>query len=469
MLRALRNKKTAKKIWIVLAIIITPAFIFWGLGGAIRSKQESAYAGKIFGKSISMLQYKDALDAVRTSAIMQYGDKFPEVEKYLNLDSQAWGRLIILYEAKNRKIHASDKEVVDLIESSPSFQHNGQFDNRVYNEMLHYVLRIQPRIFEEQTRETIILSKLFRQVTYKIRLNDEEIKQEYRKLNEELSLYYLAAIPSDFAKNIVPLDNVIKDYFDLNSLQFKQPLSFNLDYVSVDSEQKAKDIILLLHKKEDLAKIAKDLGLTVKETGSFSSTDPIPGIGWSQEVSNMISNLKVGEFTQPIRTDKNYFILKLKDRKEANIPEFEKIKDKVKETFIKEKSTKLAKEKIEECLKALKDIYKQNPKSVDFEECSKKFGLKSDSTKPFKFNSYIEGIGSSDNFWTIGRELKAGESSDIINMPSGFYIVKVKDRVPVDEKKFEKEKEEFSQKLLLQKKQEYFGKFTEELMKKAQL
>ena len=40
MLRALRNKKTAKKVWIVLAVIIVPAFVLWGSGSLLRSKEE---------------------------------------------------------------------------------------------------------------------------------------------------------------------------------------------------------------------------------------------------------------------------------------------------------------------------------------------------------------------------------------------------------------------------------------------
>jgi parvulin-like peptidyl-prolyl isomerase len=54
-------------------------------------------------------------------------------------------------------------------------------------------------------------------------------------------------------------------------------------------------------------------------------------------------------------------------------------------------------------------------------------------------------------------------------MPSGFYIIKLKSRVPIDDKKFEAEKNEFSQQLLAQKKQEYFTKLAEELKKKAQI
>ena len=96
MLKKLRNKKTAKKVWIILAILIIPAFVLWGSGSLIRSKQEATYAGRIFGRNISFLEYRDALDAVKNTAIMQFGDNFPEIEKVLNLESQAWMRIILL-------------------------------------------------------------------------------------------------------------------------------------------------------------------------------------------------------------------------------------------------------------------------------------------------------------------------------------------------------------------------------------
>lgn len=467
MLKKLRKKKTAKKVWITLAIIIVPAFLLWGLGDAIRSRQEANFAGKIFGKKISFLEYKNALDAVKNQAIMQFGDNFSEIQKYLNLESQAWERLILLQEAKKRQINAGDKEVIALIENYPFFQRNNRFDNKVYSEMLRYIFHTQPRIFEEQIRQNLIISKLYKQATNNIKLNEEEIKKEYQKQNEEVSIYYIAGIPSDFVKEISPSQEQVKDYFAKNMLQFKQPPSFNLDYITLDSEDKIKEVILRLNKKIDFNKIAKDLELTIKETGLFSQTDPIPGIGWSPEILNLISKFKIGQYSEPLRVDKYWYILKLKEKRESYIADFEKIKDKVKEKLIKDESEKIAKVKIEECLKKLKELYQLNPKSVDFEKCAKEYGLKSDSTKPFKFGSYIEGIGASDDFWKVARDLKDEEFSKVIATPSGFYIAKLKSRIPIDEKKFESEKAEFNKRLLLQKKEEYFTKFLEELKRKA--
>lgn len=475
MLKKLRKKKTAKRVWIVLAILIVPAFVLWGSGSLIRSKQETAYAGKIFGRKVSFLEYKDALDAVRNQATIQFGDNFSEIQKYLNLESQAWDRLILLTEAKKQRVSVSDKEVTELIASYPFFQRKGKFDNATYSQLLEYVFHTQPRVFEEQTRQNIMLSKLYKNTAVNINLTDEEIKKEYQKANEQISIYYIASLYSDFAKDITSSGEQIKEYFTKNALPFKRPPSFNIEYISLEdkdetaTKDKIKNLFLRLNRKEGFIKVAKDFNLALKETGWFSQTDPIPGIGWSPQILNLISKTKTGQLLPPILIDKYYYIIRIKEKREPYIPDFKDIQDKVKEVFIKDESKRLAKEKIEDCLKKLKEMYQLDPQSIDFEQTAKSFGLKTGSTQTFKYGSYIEGIGASDNFWMSALELKDNEFSKIINVDlSGFYIIKVKSRVPVDEKKIAAEKTEFGQGLLLQKKQEYFSKFLEELKIRAQ-
>ena len=468
MLKKLRKKKTAKKIWIVLAILILPAFVLWGSGSVTRSKQEGALAGRIFGRNISALEYQDALSAVRNTAIMQYGDKFTEIQKQLNLEQQAWERLVMLHEARRRRIAVSDKEVIELIDSYLFFQRNGRFDQGIYNEMLQYVFRAQPRIFEEETRQNIALSKLYRQVTKDVKASDQEIRSEYRKFNEEVSVSYIESLPSDFAKSIAPTQEELKEYFSKNSLEFKQPLSFNIEYIALDSEDKLKDAFISLKKKDDFEKVAKDMGTALKESGLFGQTDPIPGIGWSPDMINLIAKLKVGQYSIPIYADKKFYILKLKGKLEPFIPEFEKVKDKVKEKFIRNKSEALAKAGIDEALKKLIELNSRNPKALDLEKAARESGLKSNSTGLFKSGTYIEGIGASDILWSKASELKDGAFSGVIEIPTGYYIIKVKSRVPMDEKKFESQKQEFSKGLLEQKQQEYFAQFMQSLLKKAQ-
>jgi len=478
MLKRLRRKKTAKWIWIILATLVLPAFILWGSGSLIRSKQESTYAGQIFGRKIGLQEYQEALNAIKNQLVMQFGDNLSEIQKLFNLESQAWDRLILLYEAKKRGIKVSDKEVVEAIENYPFLKNKqGGFDNRVYSEMLRYVFRAQPRAFEEQARQNLMLKKLFEQITKSIKVDSQEIKEEYRKTNEEMSLSYIAGLYSDFAKSLAPSEEDLKNYFAKNSLEFKQPLSFNLQYLALAKDEKDEKttkakitkITSHLNKKEEFAKAAKEFGLEVKETGLFAQNESIPVIGDSPQALSLVSKLKVAEFSPAISMDKYYYVLRLKERKEPYIPDFQAVKDKVKEKFVQDKSKSIAKEKIEECLKLLKEAYQINPKVVDFNKAAKDFSLKSDSTPLFKYGGYLEGIGGSAKLWNAGQKLKEDELSEVIDMPGGFYIVKLKSRTPMDEEKFEKEKADFSQSVLLQKKEEYFGNFLGELKRKTQL
>lgn len=470
MLKRLRNKKTAKKVWIILAILILPPFILWGSGSLIRSKEEkeTGFLGTVFGKKISFLEYRDAISAVRNQAIMQFGDSFEQIERYLNLDNQAWERIIVLSEAQRRKIKAIDREVIDLIRNYPFFRMKGQFNQKAYTDMLKYFFHIQPRQFEEQTRQNIMISKLFEAVTREIKINEEEIRKEYQKDNEQLSLYYIAAITSEFKKDIIVKEEEIREYFTVHNLEFKQPLSFNLEYLTTDSQDKIESLLPHINKKEYFNKLLKDWGYTLKQTGFFTETSAIPEIGWSPQVLNFVSKAKVGDYLGPVQIDKAYYLFILNQRREPFIPEFENIKDKVKDALSNEKAEEIAKTKIENCLACLKETYQKNPKTADFNKTAKSFGLKSSSTELFKYSGYIEGIGASDEFWKEAKRLKEDEISSIIKLPNGFYIIRLKSFIGIDEDKFKQEKDKLSQTLLLQKKQKHFTTFLEGLRKNSQ-
>ena len=361
MLRILRNKKTAKKIWIGLAIIIIPAFALWGFGSSGSSREENMPAGEIFGKNVSTLEFKKALAAAKTAAILQFGDKFSEVEKYLNLETQAWERLILLEEAKRRKLSINDQEVVDTIQKASYFQNKGAFDNKTYMEILRYVFRLQPRTFEEQMRQNLILAKLYNQITEGIKIEDSQIRQEWLKTNEELSIYYIASLFAEFAKKIKPDNKKISAYYN-------------------------------------------------------------------------------------------------KEKKTARVPESAEVKNRIKETIIKEESAKIAQDKIIECAEKLK--------TKSFNKAAK--GLKTGQTKFFKSSDKIDNLGPAQIFWETAKKLKENQVSDIFSDAAGYYIIKLKTTKPVDENKFAKEKKELGESVLTQEKNKVFTKFIEETKKKAQ-
>ncbi|MFA5114894.1 MAG: peptidylprolyl isomerase [Candidatus Omnitrophota bacterium] len=477
MLKKLRNKKIAKSVFFVLLILILPAFVFWGFGSYVRNKQEVKFRGKIHGRNISEQEFQEALEAVRIQAILQFGDRIAEVGRYLDLRSMAAERILLLSEAKKRRIRVNDKEVVEAIRDYPVFQINGRFNDKYYQETLQYVFHTQPRVFEEYIRQNLMLAKLYRGITDNTELNDGEILKEYRKANEKLSLYYIASRVTDFTREVNPDEKGLKTYFRENHLSFKRPLSFNLEYFvlgkddegSSNIQEKIRKILPQLKSGKDINKIARGFNGEVKETGLFVIPGPIPGLGWSQRLTALISKAKAGQYLPPAEIDKSYYLMRVKERKETYIPEFEEIKERVRLAYIKDMAYKSARAGIEECLDKLKESAKEKIGLAEFEKAAKASGLKVSATEPFTYGSYIQGVGSSDIFWSRAQDLKEGGSSGIIENPAGFYIIRLKSKTPIDESKFEAEKKDFSQKLLVQKKQERFAAFVKELKKIHQL
>lgn len=468
MLRKLHNKKIQKRIWIVLLVLILPGFIIWGFSSSLRSpRQQDRGHGKIFNQNINEEQYLAALQAIETQLRMQLGENYLQYQKLFDLNSMALQRLVMLYEADKRKIKISDSELIDFIQKDPSFYRKGVFDENLYGQIIKYSLHLQPRFFEEMTRQNLKISKLMQDITKGLKLTDAQVKEAYNKENEQMSVYYISSIPADLYPDQHPSEAELTEYFGKNSLQFKKPLSFNLEYLSWDPAGQVKDLNLRISRKDSLETIAKDNNIVVKETGLFAEVDPIPGIGWSKEISKSLGAAKTGELIGPLEIEKKTYLFRLKAKKEPYIPEFKDIKEEVQAGFVKMKARELARSKIDECAKKIKELSATDVKSLDFDKIAKDFSLKSASTGLFKSGSYIEGIGASDEFFNTAKSLKENAASDVIELPSGFYIVRLKEKPALDEKKFSEDKVKFEEKLLKQKKDEYLEKFFAELLKKA--
>lgn len=482
MIKQLRDKKVAKWIWIGLCVVILPPFIFWGLGGATRSgKSAPDYAGRVFGRKISFADYRRVYMATRNQYQMQLGEEFPKLEKYLNLTKLSWDRIILLSEAQRIKVRVSDREVMTMVPKYPFFQAEGKFDYATYAKIVEFYFHTTPREFEEQTRDNLTIAKLYDNITAAVSTAPQEVKDAYRKENEQVSIYYISAAIADFAGAVNLNEAQIKEYFTQSPLEFKKPESFNLEYVSVEYptdakeenireiDNKVKKVAARLPKEKDLSAIAEELSLEPKQTAFFTLNEPIPGIGWSPQIIETVSRLKKGEFAPAVQTAKGWYIIRLKEKKESYIPALEEVKDRVKEKLAQLKSREMAKAKIENTLLELRKLFSAGSAAADFDKAAKSSGLKSGATELFKHAGYIPGIGASDKFFDEVEKLDKEAISPVLEGEQGFYIIRLKEKVPIDEEKFKNEETDFSAQLLSRKKEGYFENFLEDLRKKARL
>jgi len=279
MLKALRKKETVKKIFIILAIVIIPAFVFWGSGSVLRSKQKGMpnYAGKIFNKKVSFPEYQASLNAAKNQAIMQFGDNFYKVKKYLNLNQQAWERLILGFEAKKRDLNVSNQELVTQIRQIGFFQKDNKFNQKLYETTINYVFRTTPRDFEEQMRDSLMIAKLYEQVIQDVNVTEQEILKAYKQEFEKVKVSFLS--------------------FPQSAKQ--------------EAEQTLRNIQQILEKKpnSNFKDIAKSLKLKVNQTPAFDRNDSLAEVGNSPEFISAAFDLKTGQISPVIEAGENFYIL----------------------------------------------------------------------------------------------------------------------------------------------------------------
>jgi len=524
MLKQLRQKKLMKRILWALAIIIIPAFVFWGAGSALRTRgQGPSHAGTIFGKKVSFDKYGEAWQAVRNHAIMLYGDKLSEVYENLNLEARAWERLILLEEAKKQKVRVTDDEVIEAMQNFPFFQSNGTFDPKAYDLILKQVFKIEPRLFEEEIRGALVISKL-RDFTVKdVTMTDEEVKGEYRKKNEKSKIAYILVSPNEFKKNIAVEDKELKDYYQNNTESFRVGEQVNIDYVGFEFENYKNDIevtdediksyyekrkdefdkekafeevkdlaknkliqerakqkallaaekidYILADKTKTLEEVAKENSLTIKQAGLFGKEGLIPQIGWFPKIQRVAFKLNIGERSNLIKSKtgfvKGYYIIRLKEKKDSHIPPLEEVKEKIENKLKEEKAMELASEKAERLYKKIERLAKT--KKLTFQAAASKVEQPSKDSEFFTRNDYVQGVGLASEFGDTVFNSPTGEILPPAKVRAGFCLFAVVEIQPMDEEKFQEEKKEFAEKSFEAKKNTIVNEWYAKVIESANL
>ena len=220
-------RKYMKPVFWIVAALIVPAFVFWGIGSAIREKKLS-YVGKIFDRKIYYDELKNTLNWL---VVSKYADNVHNIHKYPAIYEEAWRRLILLDEAKRKNIRVSNQELASYIMLMPYFQRNNMFDSAAYRYLLTYQFGIDTKIFEDEAKKTLMIAKLQQKIFTDYNPSDEQIMQEYFRLKEAVKVEYIV-FPSVNFKHMASIDKAeIESYYSKNSLSLKKPEQVDVEYI----------------------------------------------------------------------------------------------------------------------------------------------------------------------------------------------------------------------------------------------
>lgn len=480
MLKILRKKERAKKIifWVLIAVIVI-AFALWG-AEAHRQKSGPDYAGVIFGRAVSIPEFRKAYISCLNDARMRWGEDYQKLLPLLDLNNQAWMKLALLHHARKLKVTVSDDEVVRSISSNPIFLKDGKFNKDTYERIVRYYFQRQPREFEEENRNNLIIKKLYDELTKNVTVSEEEALNGYKQEFESLSINYTRLKHEDFISEVKLQDDELKDYYQKNALIFKMPPAVMVEYAGkvYPKDAKEEDKIKGLEEIKTLypkIKNAADLktiaggAIAYGQTGFFSFYEPALDIE-SPEFNKWAFQLREKQTSPVIQTAQGAYVLRVLKKRDSYIPDFAEVKDKVLEALKAEKAKEIAKSRTREYKNKIEEHMKQNP-GKGLKEAGKELGLEVKTTEQFKRAKPLddEDSGINRQIQNIAFSLKAGQISDTLETDTAYFLIEQDKLTGIDEEKFNKEKETFTKEFLDKKKEAAFNHTLQELMAKADL
>jgi len=213
-----------------------------------------------------------------------------------------------------------------------------------------YTLDEKKRFLDSLIKNTIIIGEAEKEKLDKKPEFQSKLKM-YR--NELLVNEYVTA-------KITPFISVTDEEVDLlmkASPNLVPKGTLTLKEILVKTEKEAEEIYQDLGKGADFSKVATEKSIAQSKTnGGLIGTVSIGQL--PPDVEALVSNLKEGEFSKPVKSDEGFRILYLVNRKERRPQEMETLETKVRDKLIQlEKNKKIEamiEKKVEELKKQIK-------------------------------------------------------------------------------------------------------------------
>ncbi len=450
MLKTMRNN-TKIVLWVVIAAFLGTIVFAWGMQYTASEKMRN-YVAKVNGREISSQEYDFYYDRAQRQWEQQNPNAEATEDLRLRFHQQAWNDLVreVLQQQEMQRfgIRVSDAEVVEFLQKYyyavpeimqvTAFQTNGQFD---YNKYIGLMNSKDPQAgafwaqIEALVRPQLFEFKLSNALFSTVRITEQDIDRQYREYHEYYRVKILAVRSAQFRARLSAVgEPKLKEEFEKNKDRYVQPERAAVKSVSfskssgVEDEQFAEDEAL---KIRDEAAAARDSGAFAEAAKKYSD-DPTVGsnggdLGWfgrGQMVAafdSAVFAMKPGELSQPVRTSFGWHLIKLWGKK----------KDKSGEQvhaghiLIKVEPNR----EVFDRARTAAEEFQRAALEEGFEKAASARNLKIDSSNIFTREASITTLGVVPEVSRFIFSKKPGAISPVYNLPEGFTVVKVDQRL----------------------------------------
>ena len=204
----------------------------------------------------------------------------------------------------------------------------------------------EKRLLEEAVNQKLLLN-------YANELNFEEeesFKKELNKLKENLLSQFMIR---QILEKITVSDEEAKEFYDNNQDYFVTKEQVRASHILVNDNEKADELFEKISNGENFEELAKEHSSCPSSSvggdlNFFRKGQMVP------EFEEAAFNLSIGEISKPVKTQFGYHIIKLTDKKDASVQDFENVKTSILQNLTAQKQH----EAYNELMKNLKNKFK---------------------------------------------------------------------------------------------------------------
>jgi peptidyl-prolyl cis-trans isomerase D len=449
MMRAMRENTK----WVFY--ILVAAFLAWLIvdvgAGLTGESTQSDVVVKINGSEVHYPEYQTSYQAALDQIRQQNRSGPLTREDEQELQNQVVEQLIqgrLLRQAYDRlNLHATAQEIRDAARSTPppelmqapQFQTNGQFDPAKYQRFLQN--NADPQFLlalESRYRDEIPRVKLAQYLTADIYVPDTKLWRIYRDSHDSITGQFVAIWPTAIPDaQVTVTDADLQRYLNAHEDDFKRPAIAYLSYVDLTRVPDALDSAATRTRVAELrAEVAKG-GATAfadvakRESADSGSAQEGGDLGWFKlstagldtSFARALKRLRPGELSQPVRTQFGYHIIKVEQAKGDSVHP--------RHILIPFEMRPARRDTVENRADSLDNIAGNQTNGALLDSAAKRLGLTVASSPRLVEGSRMQlGRNAIPDVSVWAFEAKPGETSPVIDAPSGFYVFRLDSLIP---------------------------------------
>lgn len=471
-----------KRVIQVFLGLIALTFATWGIESYTRFRGGADAAAVVNGSEISRRELDDELRR-------RFGAQVPDVPELRNavLEGLVSQRLVSL-EAAKAFLTVGDEQLREAIASEPAFQESGRFSKETYENVLRSQNPpLSPAQFEARLRHDLSLQQLMRAVG-NAAIPSRTVAQRLSALEaqkREVSEARIAA--QQFLPQVKIDDAKLKEYYDANPAEFRQPERLRAEYVMLSAEQlarqeqvseadlkaayqkrvaqltqseqrRASHILVKTRDEADkiLAELKKNPGrfadLAKKQSQDPGSAEKGGDLGWFgsgmmvKSFEDAVFGMKQGETSGAVQSDFGFHVIRVTGVRAAKSRSFDEARAEIEAELKKERAGK----RFNEVADAFRDMVYEQADSL--KPAAERFKLQVQATG-WIAKSAAQELGALDNPKLIAAlfspdSLQNKRNTDAIEVaPATLVAARVLEHQPAAQRSFDEVKKELTEAL----------------------